>query len=112
IVQRFGANVVRRLALTGEIVTAARAMELGLIDEVVPKGTVLERAMALANQIRTKSPVATTLTKQLINAAEGDDVAATLEILAGALITTTADRREGVAAFLEKRPANFEDLDR
>lgn len=112
IVQRFGANVVRRLALTGEIITAARAMELGLIDEVVPKGTVLERAMALANQIRTKSPVATTLTKQLINAAEGDDVAATLEILAGALITTTADRREGVAAFLEKRPANFEDLDR
>jgi enoyl-CoA hydratase len=112
LVTRFGANVIRQLALTGEIVTAARALDMGLINEVVPKGTALERARAMAEQIRLKSPVATTLTKQLINAAEGDDVAATLEILAGALITTTADRREGVAAFLAKRPANFEDLDR
>lgn len=112
IVKRFGANVVRKLALTGEIVTAQRALELGLIDEVVPKGGALARAQAIAEKIKTMSPVATTITKQLINAAEGDDMAATMEILAGALITTTADRKEGVAAFIEKRKPNFEGLDR
>jgi hypothetical protein len=72
------------LLLTGRRMKAQEALGMGLINEVVPKGTALERARAMAEQIRLKSPVATTLTKQLINAAEGDDVAATLEIIAGA----------------------------
>ena len=106
---RFGGQVVRRLALTGEIVTADRALALGLIDEVAPKGGSLDAARAWAGRIATRGPAATTIAKQLINAAQNEDTAATLEILAGALVSGTDDLKEGVAAFREKRPPSFGD---
>lgn len=107
LVRRFGGAVVRRLAIAGEIVTAERALTLGLIDELTPPGESLETARAWAARIAERGPVATTIAKQLINAAEGEDVSATIEILAGALVSTTEDLREGVAGFREKRPPNF-----
>jgi enoyl-CoA hydratase len=106
-VTRFGAQVVRRLSLAGEIVTAERALAFGLVDEVAPRGGSLDAARAWAERIRTRSPVAVTIAKQLINAADDEDRAATLEILAGALVSTTDDLREGVASFREKRPPVF-----
>jgi enoyl-CoA hydratase len=108
LVTRFGARAVRRLALAGEIVTAEVALAMGLVDEVVEKGGAMDRAMALAAQVRSRGPVANTIAKQLINAAEGEDAAATMEILAGALVSYTDDLREGVAGFREKRPPVFQ----
>jgi enoyl-CoA hydratase len=108
LVTRFGARAVRRLALAGEIVTAEVALAMGLVDEVVEKGAAMDRAMALAGQVRSRGPVANTIAKQLINAAEGEDAAATMEILAGALVSYTDDLREGVAGFREKRPPVFQ----
>lgn len=105
--RRFGGQVVRRLALTGEIVIAERALALGLLDEVVPRGTSVAIAREWAARIAARGPVATTIAKQLINAAEGEDSAATVEILAGALVSTTEDLKEGVAAFRDKRPPVF-----
>ncbi len=108
LVRRFGAGVVRRLALTGDIVTAERALALGLVDEVVPTGEALARAREIAARIAARGPTATAVAKQLINAAEGEgDEAATLEGLAGALAAFTEDGREGVASFREKRPAEY-----
>jgi enoyl-CoA hydratase/carnithine racemase len=107
LVKRFGARAVRRLSLTGEIVTAETALSMGLVDEVVEVGQGLGRARALAAMILTRGPVAVTVAKQLINAAEDEDVAASLEILAGALVSYTDDLKEGVAAFREKRRAEF-----
>ncbi|MDQ0474805.1 enoyl-CoA hydratase/isomerase family protein [Labrys wisconsinensis] len=107
LVARFGAGAVRRLALTGEIVTAERALAMGLVDEVVETGGALERAQALAAMAATRGPVANIVAKQLINAAEAEDAAAALEILAGSLVSYTEDLREGVAAFREKRTAIF-----
>lgn len=107
LVRRFGPSVVRRLALAGEIVTADRALAWGVVDEVVPKGGSLAAARAWAGRIAQRGPVAVTVAKQLINAAEGEDVPATLEILAGALVSATDDRREGVASFREKRGPSF-----
>lgn len=107
LVTRFGGRAVRRLALGGEIVTAAEALALGLVDAVVPKGESLAAAQAWAERIGKRGPVATTVTKQLINAAEDEDRAATLEILAGALISATEDLKEGVASFREKRAPAF-----
>ena len=107
LVRRFGASVVRRLALTGEIVTADRALALGLIDEVAPKGESLAVARDWAARIATRGPMANIIVKQLINAAEGEDAEATLEILAGALVSTTDDLKEGVAGFREKRAPVF-----
>lgn len=106
-VRRFGGQVVRRLALMGEIVSAERALTLGLLDEVVPRGTSVAVARQWAARIAARGPVATTIAKQLINAAEGEDAAATIEILAGALVSTTEDLKEGVAAFRDKRTPVF-----
>lgn len=108
LVRRFGAGVVRRLALTGEIVTADRALALGLVDEVVATGEALARAREIAGRIAARGPAATAIAKQLINAAEGEgDEAATLEGLAGALAAFTEDGAEGVASFREKRAPDY-----
>jgi enoyl-CoA hydratase len=107
LVKRFGARAVRRLALTGEIATAETALAMGLVDEVVETGSATERARVLAGRVRTRGPVANMIAKQLINAAEGEDAAATMEILAGALVSYTDDLKEGVAGFREKRPPAF-----
>jgi enoyl-CoA hydratase len=110
LVRRFGSGVVRRLALTGEIVTAERALALGLVDEVVETGGALARAEALAAQIAKRGPVAVAMVKQLVNAAEGEgDASATFEGLAGALAAFTEDGAEGVASFREKREARYAD---
>jgi enoyl-CoA hydratase len=108
LVTRFGARVVRRLALAGEIVTAEAALAMGLVDEVVETGTVMTRAIALAEAIGRRGPVANVLAKQMINAAEDEDRAAAIEIIAGSLASYTEDLKEGVASFRDKRQPNFE----
>jgi enoyl-CoA hydratase/carnithine racemase len=69
----------------------------------------MARARELAERIAARGPAATAVTKQLINAAEGEgDEAATLEGLAGAFASFTQDGAEGVASFRDKRPARYE----
>lgn len=102
-----GVSAAKYLALSGRRLTSADALACGLVHEVVAAGAVLERALALADEMAHKAPVALQLTKQLINAAGGEDEAATLEALAGALAATTEDGAEGVRSFREKRPPNY-----
>ena len=106
-VRRFGASVVRRMALGGAMFTAEQALELGLVDEVVAPGEGLARAGAIAADIARRGPVAVQIVKAMINAAEGEDRDAPIEGLAGALTATTQDLAEGVAAFRDKRAPNF-----
>lgn len=109
LVRRFGSGTIKRLALTGEIVTAERALSLGLVDEVAPAGEAMNRARDMALAIAGRGPAAVAIAKQLINAAEGEgDASATLEGLAGSLAAFTDDGREGVASFREKRAPRYE----
>ncbi len=78
-----------------------------LVAEVVPRGEVMAAAKRWADRILARGPVATMVSKQLINAAEDEDASAAIEILAGALVSTTRDMKEGVAGFREKRPPVF-----
>jgi enoyl-CoA hydratase len=98
LVRRFGASIVRRMALTGAIFPA----EAGL-----PKGEGLTRATALASDIAKRGPLAVQMVKAMINAAEGEDRDAPIEGLAGALTAYTEDLAEGVAAFRAKRAPSF-----
>lgn len=107
LVRRFGAGVVRRMALTGLMLTAEEALALGLVDEVVPVGEALNRAEALAADVAGRGPLATQMVKAMINAAEGEDRDAPIEGFAGALSAGTEDLAEGVAAFRAKRTPTF-----
>jgi enoyl-CoA hydratase/carnithine racemase len=107
LVRRVGPQVVKRLALTGEPVSAQEALRLGLADELCATGGGLSRAFEIARSIAGRAPVSVELAKQLINAAEGEETALALEGIAGALAAFTEDGREGVASFREKRPAQF-----
>lgn len=106
-VRRFGAQLVRRMAIAGEVFDADQGLALGLVDRVVPSGAGLAAAQNLAAQISARGPFATQATKMLINAAEQEDQDAALEALAGAAAAGNAQLREGVAAFREKRKPEF-----
>jgi enoyl-CoA hydratase/carnithine racemase len=68
---------------------------------------VLGRARELAAGICRLAPVSVQLTKQIIDAGRGEGLAAALETMAGALAATTADAREGIASFREKRQPEY-----
>ena len=107
LVRRFGASVVRRMALAGRLFTAEEACELGLVDEVTATGEALARAKILTSDVAARGPLAVQMAKAMINAAEGEDRDAPIEGLAGALTAMTDDLAEGVAAFKAKRAAHF-----
>lgn len=107
LVSIIGASKAKLLALTGTRMDARRAFEIGLADEVSEPGGALAAAVELAQRSARLAPVSVQLTKQLINAAAGEGTAVTLEAMAGALAATTADAREGMTSFREKRPAQF-----
>jgi enoyl-CoA hydratase len=107
LVRRFGASVVRRMALAGAMFSAEEGLALGLVDEVTAKGEGVARAEALAGDIAKRGPLAVQMVKAMINAAEGEDRDAPIEGLAGALTGFTEDLAEGVAAFRGKRSPVF-----
>ncbi|MBI2073319.1 MAG: enoyl-CoA hydratase/isomerase family protein [Gemmatimonadetes bacterium] len=98
-----------KLLYTGDLIDAAEALRIGLVDEVVPAAELMARAQALAEKIATKSPVALSLMKEAVRASvrapldEGLRQEATLFGLA----FSSQDKREGVAAFLAKRTPEF-----
>jgi enoyl-CoA hydratase/carnithine racemase len=101
-----GASKVKYLALTGMQIDVVEAWRIGILHEHVNKD-VLARARELAAGICKLAPVSVQLIKQIIDAGRGDGLAATLETMAGALAATTADAREGVASFREKRKPEY-----
>jgi enoyl-CoA hydratase/carnithine racemase len=106
-VRRFGAQVVRRMAVLGETFTAEEALRLGLVDKVVLRGAGPQAAQDWAERMAARGPVATQFVKALINAAEGEDGERAIEMMAGAFAATTDDLKEGVAAFRAKRKPDF-----
>jgi enoyl-CoA hydratase/carnithine racemase len=108
LVRRFGAGPVRRMLLFGERFTADIALTRGLVDEVAAAGEGLARARAFAASAASRGRLATAVAKQLVNLAEGEEGGTVAEMLAGSLVSFTAELQEGVAAFREKRPPHFD----
>jgi enoyl-CoA hydratase/carnithine racemase len=106
-VRRFGPQMVRRMALFGEVFGAEEAERLGLVDQVVPKGEGMAAARDAAARVLSRSPRANEVTKMLVNAAEGEESARVLEALAGTIAAASDDLAEGLAAFREKRKPDF-----
>jgi enoyl-CoA hydratase len=104
-----GTGQAMRLILSGEIVDAAEALRIGLVDVVHPAGELRERTMEFARGMAAKSPVALRMAKAAVRAAAEMPLAAGLAYETELFVTCfgSEDKREGVAAFLEKRPAEF-----
>jgi enoyl-CoA hydratase/carnithine racemase len=100
-----GARQINELCLTGDLITAQRALEIGLINQVVPIGQLDEQIEALLGKLRAASPVAVRRGKQAIFAMETMAFAEALAFAEAqiALASRTADAEEGLAAFNERR---------
>ncbi|MBX3598197.1 MAG: enoyl-CoA hydratase/isomerase family protein [Rhizobiaceae bacterium] len=107
-VRRFGAQIVRRMAIGGEIFLSEEALAHGLVDRVCATGTAIDEAKAWAGRIATRGPLATEAAKMMIGIAEGEEVSHATEALASGFIAMTADLDAGVSAFREKRQAAFQ----
>jgi len=101
-----GKGAALRLLLTGDIVSAAEALRIGLVDEVLPPADLLPRAEALAATIAANAPLAIRSCIETVNSGYDLPLPAALELEAArfGLACSTDDKAEGTAAFLAKRP--------
>lgn len=108
LVRRVGVGRALDLCLTGRMVKVDEAAAIGLVERVVD-GDVLEAALGLAREIAAMGPVAVRLCKRAIYEGKDADLGAALlgERSMFALCFSTADQKEGMAAFLERRAARF-----
>jgi len=104
-----GKGMAMFLCLSGDIIDAKMALEIGLVERVVPQDELLTAAKKLAHTIGQKAPLAIAACKRAINAGAHLSIADALEIEAlefGTLVNTK-DFKEGTSAFLEKRKAEW-----
>jgi enoyl-CoA hydratase len=107
--RRIPMPVVLELGLVGSRISAQRALELGLVNRVVPRGEAVAEALVLAEAIAANGPLAVRLTKHLAYAQE-DDVSPALWTKIDEVTHTVMnsdDAKEGARAFVEKRPPNW-----
>lgn len=104
-----GLAKAKRLVMTGEMIPAERALEYGLVDEVVPAEALAEHAMAFARLLAAKAPQSLGIAKLVLNncAKVDPDTARNFERLGQSILKKTEDHVEGALAFVEKRPARF-----
>ncbi|MDR2188361.1 MAG: enoyl-CoA hydratase/isomerase family protein [Azonexus sp.] len=104
-----GKSLAMKLILAGEPITAAEALSAGLVAEVTADDACLPRTRELAQKIAAKAPLALLLAKDAVLQAFETPLAAgmALERRNFVILAGTEDRREGIAAFLEKRAPRF-----
>jgi enoyl-CoA hydratase len=102
-----GVGVAKELIFRGRTIDAEEALRVGLVNAVADP--VLEQAQVTAAELAAKSPVALALAKRLCNLSLGPDHAASLEAEADSFgeLFASEDAKEGLAAFVEKRPPSF-----
>jgi enoyl-CoA hydratase len=104
-----GEGKAMELILTGDMIDAHHAYNLGLVNIVVPAADLEAKTMELANRIAEKSPVALRMAKEAVKTAARANLDEGLrrEVDLFALCFSSADKDEGVRAFLEKRKPEF-----
>ena len=104
-----GTAKTKELLFTGKLLPAVEAERLGIINQVVPDGRELEEAVSMANVIKERSSLALHMAKAAVDQGRNHDLYTALEIEArnDAMLFDTADFREGMLAFSEKRPPVF-----
>ena len=107
--RRVGIARARELCYTGDLIGADEALRIGLVNAVVPHAELLAKVKAVAAKIASKGRISVGQAKRVLTLGEGVtlEVANAIETQAFAQLFGTDDRKEGMTAFLEKRPAKF-----
>ena len=105
LLRQVGEKMARDLLLTGRLFEAEEALRLGLINEIIPPDKLMSRARELAGQLLENSPTSLRVTKRLLTDHARAEIEAQFEaaIHENAGIRSTADFREGITSFLDKR---------
>lgn len=109
LVKLVGISKAKRVVMSGEMLGAARAREIGLVDEVFAADQLLARTAEFARQLSGKAPLALGLAKLVLNACANvdPDTGRQLERLGQSILKKTEDHEEGARAFVEKRTPKF-----
>jgi 2-(1,2-epoxy-1,2-dihydrophenyl)acetyl-CoA isomerase len=112
LVQQIGYRQAFQLAVEAERIGAARCVELGLANKAVPAESLLVEALAWAHSLAERAPLSIAATKKAMRHALSHDWASTFDVEAPLQrrLRESADCAEGVAAFFEKRKAQFKGL--
>jgi enoyl-CoA hydratase len=104
-----GMGWAKHLILSGDVIDARQALEIGLVTAIMPAGQLQVRARELAKRILRQGPLAARLAKLALNASARVDLDSGLliETLAQAICFGSEDKQEGATAFLEKRKPRF-----
>jgi len=104
-----GLGQAMKIVLTGDMVSAEEALRIGLVDEVVPHEELRARTLELAAKIAAKSPLTLRVAKEAVRASQrlAIEEGILYERDLFCLCFSTEDKQEGVAAFLEKRQAQW-----
>ncbi len=107
--RRVGLGKARELVMTGDMIGAEEALRIGLCEAVFPPGELMGKAREAALRIAGNGPLAVAEAKRVIQKGIDEDLAEglALETSAFAGLFETADQKEGMAAFVGKRPAAF-----
>ena len=106
--QRIPLAVALEIALTGDLIDAARAYRLGLVNKVVPPEEVLDAALALADRIAANGPLGVAASKELVRLAASDPGRAReRQAEWQKVVFSSEDAQEGARAFVERRPPNW-----
>ena len=109
LIQYIGKTKAVELLLTGDMLSAADALRLGLVNYVVEPGAEVEKAVELIEKIAAKGPIAVAKVIDAVNAYFQYDLDGfAREVANFGQTTATEDFREGASAFIEKRTANFQ----
>lgn len=105
-----GRGKINDMILTGRRYSAQEAFIIGLVDHVVPKGQLINKAMSIAREIAANAPLAVKSAKRLIKLSFETNlmVANEYQEVAREVLEHTEDCKEGLAAFAERRPARFQ----
>jgi len=109
LVQRCGIGAARRLVFTGDMVDAVEAKAIGLADVVAAEGMLQETAWQMAKTIASRGPLAVAEAKKVIRASQEQTLLAGLQMEVESFLAMheTADREEGMMAFMQKRKPKF-----
>jgi enoyl-CoA hydratase/carnithine racemase len=104
-----GIGKALELFLTGDIISPQKALEIGLVNQVVPHDQLMEETMVLAEKIASKPPLAVRMTKRAVYQSQTSTLRSHLDYISSqlALLTETQDHQEAARAFLERRKPFF-----